>query len=155
MENKLAENIRKYRKGLGLSQEQLAERLGITLGTVSKWERGASEPELWYIMQIAELFHVSVDVMIGFTMRGNNAEKEAERISELEKEASLEEAAVEYDRALMKFPNHFDIVYGAARCYMQIGVVYKKEPELRKAIARDRSVFPEQGSGTERAGPEQ
>ena len=91
MENKLAENIRKYRKGLGLSQEQLAERLGITLGTVSKWERGASEPELWYIMQIAELFHVSVDVMIGFTMRGNNAEKEAERISELEKEASLEE----------------------------------------------------------------
>ena len=36
MENRLAENIRSYRKNLGLSQEQLAERLGITLGTVSK-----------------------------------------------------------------------------------------------------------------------
>lgn len=134
MENRLAENIRKYRKELGLNQEDLAERLGITLGTVSKWERGISEPDLQYIMDLAELFHVSVDVMIGFTMRGNNADKEAERISTLENEAPLEETAAEYDRALMKFPNHFDIVYGAAKCYMQIGVVYKREPELRRAI---------------------
>ena len=84
MENRLAENIRKYRTELGLNQEDLAERLGITLGTVSKWERGISEPDLQYIMDLAELFHVSVDVMIGFTMRGNNADKEAERISALE-----------------------------------------------------------------------
>ena len=134
MENRLAENIRKYRKDLGLNQEDLAERLGITLGTVSKWERGISEPDLQYIMDLAELFHVSVDVMIGFTMRGNNADSEAERIGKLEDELSIGEVVAEYDRALMKFPNHFGIVYGAARCYMQIGVVYKKEPELRRAI---------------------
>ena len=64
MENKLAENIRDYRKRMGLTQEQLAERLGITLGTVSKWERGSSEPDLSYIMDLADLFRVSVDMMI-------------------------------------------------------------------------------------------
>ena len=48
MENKLAENIRNYRKDLGFTQEQLAERLGVTLGAVSKWERGSSEPDLSY-----------------------------------------------------------------------------------------------------------
>ena len=58
MENNLAENIRSCRKSLGLTQEQLAERLGVTLGAVSKWERGSSEPELSYIMGLAELFHI-------------------------------------------------------------------------------------------------
>ena len=64
MENILAENIRSYRKGLGLTQEQLAERLGITLGAVSKWERGSSEPDLSYIMDLAGIFHVSVDALV-------------------------------------------------------------------------------------------
>ena len=73
MENKLAENIRAYRKSLGFTQDQLAERLGVTLGAVSKWERGSSEPDLAYIMDLAELFHVSVDALIGFSMHGCDA----------------------------------------------------------------------------------
>ena len=75
MENKLAQHIRDYRKSLGLTQEQLAERLDITLGTVSKWERGSSEPDLGYIMDLAELFHVSVDALIGFSMGGGDADE--------------------------------------------------------------------------------
>lgn len=134
MENKLAENIRIYRKNMGLSQEQLAERLGITLGTISKWERGASEPDLLYVMQIAELFHVSVDALIGFTMHGNNAETEVERLKAFYKEHTIEETAKEYDSLLIKFPNHFDIVLGAAKCHMQIGVVYRQHDELKRAI---------------------
>ena len=134
MENKLAENIRIYRKNMGLSQEQLAERLGITLGTISKWERGASEPDLLYVMQIAELFHVSVDALIGFTMHGNNAETEVERLKAFYKEHTIEETAKEYDGLLIKFPNHFDIVLGAAKCHMQIGVVYRQHDELKRAI---------------------
>ena len=134
MENRLAENIRNYRKNMGFSQEQLAERLGITLGTVSKWERGASEPDLLYVMQIAELFHVSVDALIGFTMHGNNAETELERLKTFYKEHTVEETAKEYDSLLIKFPNHFDIVYGAAKCHMQIGVVYRRHGELKRAI---------------------
>ena len=38
----LAENIRMMRKERGLTQEQLAEAMGITVGTVSKWETGVS-----------------------------------------------------------------------------------------------------------------
>ena len=84
MENQLAENIRDHRKRLGLTQELLAERLGITLGTVSKWERGDSEPDLGFIMDLAELVHVSVDALIGFSLRGADADEEAERIEALE-----------------------------------------------------------------------
>ena len=134
MENKLAENIRSYRKGLGLTQEQLAERLGITLGAVSKWERGSSEPNLPYIMELAELFHVSVDALIGFSMRGSDADTEAERIEGLSRNASPWKIAEEYGNALKKFPNHFRIVLGAALVNQQIGVQYKQDTALKKAL---------------------
>ena len=143
MENNLAENIRNCRKSLGFTQEQLAERLGITLGAVSKWERGGSEPALSYIMDLAELFHVSVDALIGFTMRGTDADEEARRIEELSKrisaaepdeQVSVEAVAEEYDKALKKFPNHFRIVCGAALACEQIGILYRKDNELKKAL---------------------
>ena len=38
----LAENIRFFRKASGLTQEQLAEAMGVTVGAVSKWESGVS-----------------------------------------------------------------------------------------------------------------
>ena len=143
MENMLAENIRRYRKEMGFTQEQLAERLGITLGAVSKWERGGSEPDLSYIMDLAELFHVSVDALIGFTMRGMDADEEAKRIEELanrvassepEERVSIWKVAEEYENALKKFPNNFQIVCGAAMVYRQIGCVYRKENEQKKAL---------------------
>ena len=134
MENKLAENIRTYRKGLGLTQEQLAERLGITLGAVSKWERGSSEPDLSYIMELAELFHVSVDALIGFSMRGTDADTEADRIEEMKNKEPIQRIAEEYDRLLKRFPNHFRIVCGAALVSQQIGVLYKQEDALEKAL---------------------
>ena len=42
MVTKLSENIRKFRKERGLTQEQLAEVLGVTVGAVYKWEAGDS-----------------------------------------------------------------------------------------------------------------
>lgn len=134
MENKLAENIRRYRKDLGFTQEQLAERLGITLGAVSKWERGSSEPDLSYIIDLAGLFHVSVDALIGFSLRGTDADTEADRIEGLDRGESVWKIAEEYESALKRFPNHFRIVCGAALINQRIGVLYKRDAELKKAL---------------------
>ena len=65
MERNLAENIRNARKSIGLTQEQLAEKLGITLGTISKWEREASEPEISYLMELADILRTSMDALTG------------------------------------------------------------------------------------------
>ena len=161
MENILAENIRSYRKGLGLTQEQLAERLGITLGAVSKWERRSSEPDLSYIMDLAGIFHVSVDALIGFSMRGTDADTEADRIEGLDKEEPIWKIAEEYENALKKFPNHFRIVCWAALVNQQIGVQYKRDAELKKALELFRHSIdllsqnrdhPEKNCGTEASG---
>ena len=134
MENELAKNIRDYRKSLGLTQEQLAERLNITLGTVSKWERGSSEPDLGYIMDLAELFHVSVDALIGFSMRGANADEEADRIEELANNAPFEKVEAECENALRKFPNHFRTVYRAAAIYTRFGTLHNHEAYVKRAL---------------------
>ena len=134
MENKLAENIRRYRKEMGLTQEQLSERLGITLGAVSKWERGGSEPDLGYIMELAELFHVSVDALIGFSMHGTDADEEALRIEELVHRVTPEEMVSEFEGALKRFPNHFRLVLGAAEANRRIGVMEKKDANSKRAL---------------------
>ena len=61
----LAERIYNLRKRRGLSQEQLAEALGVSRQTVSKWERGAASPELGKLRAMAELFGVSLDELAG------------------------------------------------------------------------------------------
>lgn len=134
MVGNLAENIRVARKRMGLTQEELADRLGITLGTISKWERGASEPELSYLMELADVFRISVDALIGFSLRGGDADSEAERIMELRKVNRVEDAAEEYRKALRRYPNHFKIVVSAASCLEQVGIVYNRSEDTREAI---------------------
>lgn len=66
MKINISENIRKFRKERGLTQEQLAEVLGVTVGAVSKWELGSSVPDVELIVDMAEFFDTSVDVLLGY-----------------------------------------------------------------------------------------
>lgn len=60
----LAQNLIKYRKALGLTQAELAEKLNYTDKAVSKWERGESFPDLYVLKQIADFYEVSIDTLI-------------------------------------------------------------------------------------------
>lgn len=57
-------NIRRLRTDKGLTQEKLAERLGISGKTVSKWETGGSAPDAAQIVQLAGLFGVTTDELL-------------------------------------------------------------------------------------------
>ena len=59
-----SEKLMTLRKQAGLSQEQLADRLGVTRQSVSKWESGAAFPELVKIVSLSEMFGVSVDYLV-------------------------------------------------------------------------------------------
>ena len=60
----LAEKIILLRKKNEWSQEELAEQLGISRQSVSKWESGASIPDLDKIIRMSELFDVSTDYLL-------------------------------------------------------------------------------------------
>lgn len=58
------EKLITLRKQQGMSQEQLADRLGVTRQSVSKWESGLALPELMKIITLSEIFDVSVDYLV-------------------------------------------------------------------------------------------
>ena len=71
-----SEKLLELRRREGLSQEQLADRLGVTRQSVSKWESGAAAPELTKLVALSELFSVSVDYLV--KDRLENPERPAE-----------------------------------------------------------------------------
>ncbi len=58
--------IRKYRKEAGLTQEEMARRLGVTTPAVNKWENKNSNPDIELLAPIARLLHISLDTLLSF-----------------------------------------------------------------------------------------
>ena len=62
----LSENLADLRKNAGETQNDLAEALGISNRTVSKWENGESEPDCRTLMELARHYHTTVDTLLGY-----------------------------------------------------------------------------------------
>ncbi len=133
MENNLAVNIRKFRKDRGLTQEQLAEVFGVTVGAVHKWEAGLSTPELPLILEMADFFDTSLDVLIGFEARDNRVEALAERLRKMA--YSMDPDGIsEAEKSLRKYPHNFSIVFECAFIYGVHGINPKNKKYLLRAI---------------------
>jgi transcriptional regulator with XRE-family HTH domain len=65
MEETLGKRIMQHRKNIGMTQDQLAERLGVTAQAVSKWENDLSCPDINTLPKLAELFGTSTDALLG------------------------------------------------------------------------------------------
>lgn len=72
-----ASNLQKLRKKENMSQEALAERLDVTRQSVSKWESGASYPEMDKLISICKIFNVDMDTLVnGDVLEEKTQEKE-------------------------------------------------------------------------------
>ena len=60
----LYEKLYELRRASGMSQEELAEKLGVSRQAVSKWESGATQPELSKLIELSKLYNVSVDELL-------------------------------------------------------------------------------------------
>ena len=92
----LADKIIEERKKLGLSQEELAEKLSVSRQAVSKWESAQSIPDLQRIIKMSELFSVSTDYLLKEdaepekgTIDGADSDKSVRRVSMEEASAFL------------------------------------------------------------------
>jgi len=70
----LAANIFKYRKKIGLSQEELAQKLGVTFQAVSKWENAKAAPDIALLPNIADIFECSIDDLFSYMPRSEREE---------------------------------------------------------------------------------
>lgn len=76
-ENILGERLKDCRKRLELTQQEVAEKLGVTSASISSWESGARRPDFEMLTSISKLYDVSFDYLLGKTSIKNNALKEA------------------------------------------------------------------------------
>ena len=133
MKMMLAENVRRFRKERGLTQEQLSEVLGVTAGAVYKWEASLSVPDLDLILEMADFFDVSVDVLLGYEMKDNRLDATVKRLQEYRRNkdrAGLAEA----EKALKKYPHSFTVVHECARLYGGFGFEAGDRELLRRAL---------------------
>ena len=135
MKIQLAQNISRMRRERGMTQEKLAEALGVTFAAVSKWERGAATPELSTIMELADLFSVSVDALLGYQMRSNDLPSVVERLRTLSHTRENCEWQMEAGKALERYPNSFEAVYRCAVLYSVRGLDEGNETYARKALS--------------------
>ena len=117
MEIRLGESIRTLRKDAGLTQEQLAEALGVSVSAVHKWESGKATPELEMLVSIAEFFETSVDALLNYGWQKLSMGQTAEQIRVYKNARNFEEGIRFAERALQKYPNSFDVVYESASLY--------------------------------------
>ena len=59
--------IAELRRKMHISQQQLAEVVGVSFQTISKWENGNAMPDITYLPVLAEYFEVSVDQLLGIS----------------------------------------------------------------------------------------
>lgn len=101
-----AEKLKSFRRKTGMSQEQLAEKLGVSRQAVTKWETDAGIPDIENIMAISALFDVSIDELLS----NDKGRKETTEY--------LFESVTEYD---IDEPKLFDMKFGGAKQFMLSG----------------------------------
>lgn len=101
-----AGKLKSIRKQSGMSQEQLAEKLGVSRQAVTKWETNAGIPDIENIMAISALFDISIDELL-------SNEKGTEKTTEY-----LFESVTEYD---IDEPKRYDMKFGGAKQFVLSG----------------------------------
>ena len=134
MKHEFSDRLRFCRRQRGLTQEQLAEAMGVSVAAVSKWELGQSVPELETLLELADFFDLSVDALLGFRLRDGGCQEAGDRIDAARRDKRYDEGAREAEMALRKYPNRFAVVYPAARLFHMDGIERKREPALRRAL---------------------
>ena len=100
-----SENVKRMRKEKDLTQETLAEALGVSFQTISKWERGESYPDLSMLSVISSFFSVSVDVLLGIDKA--HTEETIKKYVDMFDNMKLKDARSvlsEYGKAVKEFP---------------------------------------------------
>lgn len=113
----LGKQLKRLRTEAHLTQEQLAERLDVSIASVSKWESGHALPELKMLMKLAQLFEVSLDVLLDYEVEATRRDAAIEQIGRCVRERNFALALEKSDRLLFKYPNDFTVVHTGANTF--------------------------------------
>ncbi len=124
-------NISELRREMGLTQQQLAEKLGVSGQSVSKWENDVCAPDVAQFPQLAELFGVSIDRLYGFRLA--DGEEARALIDRADKCETLEENIAMLKAGLEKYPNSPELKTALATSWLSLSLVRDHEEKREEA----------------------
>ena len=95
----LKEGLKRARKEAGLTQADLAEKMGVHIKTVMNWEQGIAEPPLGTLMELTELYHCDLDYLTG------RLDQKTHDLQFIHDQTGLSENAIEKLQSLMTVPD--------------------------------------------------
>ena len=108
--------IKKYRKNKGMTQEEMAARLGVTAPAVNKWEKGGTLPDIALLAPIARLLGITTDELLSF--KDELTDEEINRyLSEVQKDLEskdFHEVFLSVKRKIEEYPNCEKLIWQAA-----------------------------------------
>ena len=139
MATTMGQIIKNLRKGRGFTQEELAERLGVTYQAISKWENNSGMPDISQIVPLATIFDVSTDFLFGIdhTSETEDALKIVSTANSMQEYGKLETYLKAYDvlmEGLKRYPNNYIITFNC----MNLGVSLSL-PDNGWIYAKDRA----------------
>ena len=154
MKLNIGENLRRLRRAADMTQEQLADKLGVAYQSVSRWENGTTYPDMEFLPVLAGIFGVTVDELLGCedSLQRENLENRLEELASLLESAAPDMAHVldivrEVRRACLATPTLRDPCLGDMICCF--GYRWRDEfqnhPEL---VSELRAAFEEVMSNT-------
>ena len=104
----IGKNIQNKRKAMGLTQDQLATALGVSIAAVSKWETGGAYPDITLLAPIARLLGVTVDDLLGFEpqLSEDQAMEICDQCAKLFESSDYESAVSLGEKNIREFPNN-------------------------------------------------
>ncbi|MBQ4510279.1 MAG: helix-turn-helix transcriptional regulator [Clostridia bacterium] len=109
----IGNNIRNFRRGKDMTQEELAELLNVTVSAISQWESSKTMPDITLLPKLAIIFGVSTDELLGFSVEQNNEYFNyfKEKIDSLYVERKYDEMVTLARKAMQELPNNYDVMY--------------------------------------------
>ncbi len=108
--------IRKYRKQAGITQEEMARRLGVTTPAVNKWENNNTQPDIALLAPIARLLGITTDTLLSYR-ESLSPEEIAAFVKKLDQDLETREYGevfAEVKKTLEEYPNCDQLIWQAA-----------------------------------------
>ena len=131
MEMKLGEKITALRKNKGLTQEQLAEKLGISASAVSKWETNSSYPDITMLCPLARALETNIDTLLQFeeTISDQEVIEKLNAVLETAFADGPEKAEAGLWELLHRYPNSACLKFNAAVAWDSFRMFFPNDDE--------------------------
>jgi len=128
----IADNLKRLRKQREITQEDLADFIGVSFQAVSKWERGEGYPDITILPALANFFDVTLDELVGM-----NEIKDAKKLEKIKEQynringVTIKEKIELLRDGLKTFPNNYWLLSELAYCLCSKTDYYTEEPKKK------------------------